>query len=188
MLRSFTAVCLRFRLSDLSSPGLRARAAMARRRRTSRRAQRETRTREALPIQTRTEPCVYLSPGSPKVHESKRIRSAAIGFRCGTSRLAVSKVHEGKRIRSAAIGFRCGASPLGCRSKRSCKQIPAGDRSIPTPIYNTNRRWDGTCSGGPAPAWDPCRILRGGAGSALSSVARTPVWQVGHVDLYFAPV
>ena len=52
--------------------------------------------------------------GGPPTKQSIRnwIKSAAIGFTCGTSPLRLPNAGQGKRIKSAAIGFRCGTSPL----------------------------------------------------------------------------
>ena len=69
----------------------------------------------------------------------------------GPVRLGTSGARHCKRIKSAGIGFTCGTSPVGCRIKRRCKQIPDGEESIPSPIYNTNRRWDGLVPVSPAP-------------------------------------
>ena len=89
--------------------------------------------------------------GTSGARHCKRIKSAAMGFTCGASPLRLPNAGQCKRIKSAGIGFTCGTSPVGCRIKRRCKQIPDGEESIPSPIYNTNRRWDGLVPVAPAP-------------------------------------
>ena len=79
--------------------------------------------------------------------ESKRINGIATPFLCGSMGLRPPVIKESKRIwclRSAVVSGSMGPT------------LPAKRRTpIPTPIYNTNRRRDGSTGNHD---WAPCRI------------------------------
>ena len=76
------------------------------------------------------------------LRKPKRIRRIRRHFRCGSGALGPVILRESKRIRRIRRHFRCGSDHGSGRIRRQHKLLFCEGNFIPTPIYNTNRRWD----------------------------------------------